>query len=385
MLIVSDHRPNGPARPTQARREQDLRERRPASPSSRVLALPRPAAAFLVPALLLAGCASGPSINPVDWWHSLEGGPMADTRPPPPKADAPYPNLGSVPAKPTPPAAATRAAVASGLVADRTNAQYAASLAPIQPFAAAGSPPPPAAPRPPAAGDDQAMGATMAAASAPPVGPLGPPQPPLPNVPVTPPRKAPVAAVQAAPLAAPAVAAPAVAAPAAAPPAVPAASALAAATPAVSATSAAAAQPVALPGMSDQPPGQPSIPGVTLPKVVPSPPPETPKPVVAPAPPPKPGDPVSVAFVPGSATLPPAALVQLKALALRHGAQPIAVTGYGEAASSQAAAQSEALPLALARARVIATNLQAAGVAPADLRIGAEAQGQGGAARIVAP
>ena len=55
-------------------------------------------------ALLLAGCSSFPaSMNPVSWWHDLQGGKIAEERPPPPGADQPYPNLASVPPKPQAP------------------------------------------------------------------------------------------------------------------------------------------------------------------------------------------------------------------------------------------------------------------------------------------
>ena len=54
---------------------------------------------WLAPAfvLLVSGCSSGPSLNPVTWWHDLQGGKIAEQRPPPPGADEPYPNLASVP------------------------------------------------------------------------------------------------------------------------------------------------------------------------------------------------------------------------------------------------------------------------------------------------
>ena len=178
----------------------------------------RPSAARLVPggvvfSLALAGltACSGPvSVNPVDWWHNLEGGQIAGQRPPPPKADAPYPNLSTVPDKPVVIGPAQRQAIASGLVADRTNAQYAASLTPLVPTA----PAPPPAPPPAAAS------ASLPAASAP--APETPETPP-------PPRKAPRGVVTQSDLPAP-VAPPAADAPAAASPGADSA----AATPAVS-------------------------------------------------------------------------------------------------------------------------------------------------------
>lgn len=305
--------------------------------------------------LALQGCTST-ATNLVDWWHQAEGGVIAAQRPPPPNADAPYPNLATVPPRPAPVDTAARAALANGLVADRTNAQYAASLAPLPTVPAAR----PAAPAPLPA-DAGASGATLPAAAAPPppkVGPLGPPQPPLAAVPATPPRRAPTQPVQAAALPAPTQdPTPGVARPAA---------------------------PIAtLPPIPDAPPPPPRLTGAPA-AVAPTPSPATPAPPPPPPPPaPTPGAPVLVAFPPGSATLPVESLGALKFLARQRGAQPVAVTGYGDAATSSPAAQSAALPLAIARARAIASNLLAAGVPASAIRINAEAQGAGGAARLV--
>ena len=322
---------------------------------------------------VLAGCADGNSLNPVDWWHVLEGGKIADTRPPPPNADAPYPNLSSVPAKPVPPDAAKKALISKGLIADRANAQYAATLAPLSDAPKPG--PTPAASRvvPPAT-DDTSSASLPAAAAPKPAGPpptapqtalpLGPPQAPLPDRPATAPRPAPTTKVQSAPLApVPAPAAPA-----------------APATPAGAGAPLAAADSAGLPAMPVAPPPAPKLPGVaatTAPTPAPATPPAPPPPAAAYA-----GGPVTVAFAPGSAVLPTSALVALKGLSQKRGDSPVAVTGYGEAASSVAAAQQAALPLALARARAIAANLLAAGVPATAIRVGAEAMGTGGAARI---
>jgi outer membrane protein OmpA-like peptidoglycan-associated protein len=80
--------------------------------------------------------------------------------------------------------------------------------------------------------------------------------------------------------------------------------------------------------------------------------------------------------------LPTSALASLKALTQQRGDATISVTGYGDASSSDAAAQSAALPLALARARAIAANLLASGVPGNAIRINAEAAGNGGVARL---
>ena len=78
-------------------------------------------AAPAVLGLLLSGCSSFPSsMNPVTWWHDLQGGKIAEERPPPPGADQPYPNLATVPPKPAEPDRAALANIANALIADRT-------------------------------------------------------------------------------------------------------------------------------------------------------------------------------------------------------------------------------------------------------------------------
>jgi outer membrane protein OmpA-like peptidoglycan-associated protein len=327
---------------------------------------------------LLAGCGTAEKMSPVEWWHSLEGGPIAQDRPPPPAADAPYPNLSTVPPRPPAPDKAALATLAGGLVADRTNAQYAASLAPLpsQPT------PPRPAPLPPKPTGDSISTASLPAAS--PRLPLsGPPQPPLPNTPMTPVKAAPVAKVEQAPLASP------IPDPPAAPPA-PAAVSTTPGDTRLSGTARidapqAAATPAAplssLPPVPSAPPAPAALPGLPA-GTLPTPPPSTPPP---PPPPPKAapaGSPVLVAFPPGSSTLPVESLVGLKLLARSRGDASVVIVGYGDTNAADAAAQSAAMPLALARARAIAANLLAAGVPAASLRITAEAQGQGGAARL---
>ena len=114
------------------------------------------------------------SMNPVSWWHDLQGGKIAEERPPPPGADQPYPNLATVPPKPAAPDRAALANIASALVADRTNAQHAAAAAPMaDPSSPSASPalfgrgtvPPPPPPPPPGTAT---ASATMPAAEAPP-------------------------------------------------------------------------------------------------------------------------------------------------------------------------------------------------------------------------
>ena len=301
-------------------------------------------------AAVLGGCSDGPtlaSINPVDWWHGLEGGPIAQTRPPPPNADAPYPNLGSVPAKPPPPDKAVQAKIAGALVADRANATYDASIAPIPVL-------PPAAVRPlpqsAATGDADQANASLAAANA----PAQPPPKPQAAATSPAPQKAPVGPVTASALPPPA-------APAPAPPP-------------------GAAE---MPAIPDAPPPVPQIAGTSVPLVTaPPPPPATPP---APPPPaPVAGAPVAIPFPAGSAILPPVALAPIKQLAAQRGNGVISVTGFGDAdAASDPPAQTSALPLALDRARAVAAGLLADGVPAAFIRIAAEPHGSGAAATVI--
>jgi len=145
----------------------------------------------MVVAALLGGCSLPSTSNPVQWWHEMEGGAIAQQRPPPPGIDAPYPNLGSVPPKPDMPDPAARQRLSGTLLADRANAQYEATLAPLVNTRR------PASPRTPAAADPNAASASMPAASAPappaaaalpaPAAPVGPP-PTIPDAPPPPPR-----------------------------------------------------------------------------------------------------------------------------------------------------------------------------------------------------
>ena len=70
-------------------------------------------------------------MNPINWWHRAQGGKIAEERPDPPGADQPYPNLNTVPARPTPPNQDDLNKLTSALVADRTNAQHDAQAAPL--------------------------------------------------------------------------------------------------------------------------------------------------------------------------------------------------------------------------------------------------------------
>ncbi len=81
--------------------------------------------------------------------------------------------------------------------------------------------------------------------------------------------------------------------------------------------------------------------------------------------------------------LPQSAADTLKQFAARRGTGIIAVTGFGEAASSDPSAQSAALTLGLSRAQAMAAALTSAGVPASAVQVDAEAIGRGGMARLV--
>jgi outer membrane protein OmpA-like peptidoglycan-associated protein len=318
--------------------------------------------------LLPGGCASLPSsINPVSWWHSLQGGAIAEQRPPPPGATDAYPNLASVPPAPPPPDRAALNQITDQLIADRTNAQHEAAAAPLaDPSSPTASPglfgtgttPPPGPPGQtpkPAAGTPTA-GAPAGPAPAgptpggPPPGPVASasmpaaPAPAPPPAPAAPPAKAPVGAVASAPLAPPGDIPP---------------------------------DTTPLPALAAAPPAAPAVPGFAVPA-----PPAPAKP--APLPPATiAGDAVTVPFADGSALLPPTATAPLKQLAAKRGSATIAVVGYGEADAATPDAQSTALTLGLARAQAMAAVLTSSGVPAGAVQIDAQAIGHGGSARLV--
>jgi outer membrane protein OmpA-like peptidoglycan-associated protein len=92
---------------------------------------------------------------------------------------------------------------------------------------------------------------------------------------------------------------------------------------------------------------------------------------------------ITVEFVPGSAALPPGAADILKGIAAKRGQAVVAVTGYGDATSSDPDAQTAALSLGLSRAQAVASALSTDGVPAAVVRVGAEAGGRGASVRLV--
>ena len=126
--------------------------------------------------------------------------------------------------------------------------------------------------------------------------------------------------------------------------------------------------------------GQPHI-DARRPEIRPPPPPLSPATAVAPSTGPTLG--TGINFDRGSAALNDQALTEVKELAAIRGDNGIAVTGYGDAASSDASAQSAALGLGLSRANALATALVAQGVPYARLRLNAEAAGRGASVRLL--
>ncbi len=128
-----------------------------------------------------------------------------------------------------------------------------------------------------------------------------------------------------------------------------------------------AAAEVAPPAMPAEPPPRPAAAG--------SPPP----PVVVPVPMPaaSPGPSATVVFTEGSQSLSPPAADEVKAFAGKRTSGTIIVTGYGDAASSDLAAQSAALTLGLSRAQAVVEALKQAGVPGNAIRVSAEASGRG--------
>jgi len=250
--------------------------------------------------------------------------------------------------------------MSAALLTDRINATEAAALAPIPPPSTAQTP----AQQPQA--NDQSAGATLVGVTAPPVPPGQP-------------SKARTTSASASPGPAPATNQLATAASGGAissqtlPPVTmpPPGQALP--------TSAETAQRVAnghLPAIPTQEPPRPDIaPGPPAPlAAVTAIPPSV-------APPADPGN--EIDFVRGSAALTDVALAEVKAMAAERDGRPIAVTGYGDAATSDAIGQSNALNLGFSRAQALATALVAQGVPYARLRLNAEAAGRGASLRLL--
>jgi len=303
--------------------------------------------------VLLAGCGHRDVIDtPVSWWHGLEGGAIADQRPPPPGIDDPYPKIGTTPAAaPQVASLDLRHSVTAQLVEQRNLSARLNTHDPLPPPVAV--PARTAAPVPPAVPNPAQSSATLDAADAPPAPPLPAAVPapvPVPAARPVPARIARADAVPEAQLALPDVAPAAAGAP---------------------------TGPVVLPDIPSAPPPAPGLPGIAMP-----PPPS----YVAPAHPAydlvqATGD--QLQFAAGSDTLNPGQSGTLRALAARRGAGSVFVHGFGDAASDAPQDQAQALTLAALRARSVADALEQEGVPAASIRIRANAFGRGASAGLI--
>ena len=307
---------------------------------------------------LLAGCSSSSSMNPVNWWHRQQGGKIAQDRPSPPGADQPYPNLSTVPARPAPPDRAALNELTDSLVADRTNAQHAAQSAPLaDPSSPTASPnlfgvgtaPPPAPPSISTPAASGGPGTSIASASIPAV--TAPPRPSAPP-PYTPPKP-----LRSAPLERPA-------------------------TPRDARTTAnAGPAPAAVAEPQAGPP--PALPAGPPPRASAA----GPAPVAMAAPAPMPasgtGPSATIVFPERTSNLSQPATQEVKAFVAKRGNATIAVTGFGDAVSSDPEAQSAALNLGLSRAQSIVEALKADGVPGSAIRVSAEASGRGASLQLL--
>ena len=324
----------------------------------------------------LGGCkGTGPVGAGVDLFHDLQGGAIAQQRPPPPGRNDPFPNLGSIPARPAAPDIVAQQRLGDQLAAQRDAAEQAAAANPLTPRA-----PPPALPKPAGPPDPNANRVVVDAA------PAGP----APKAVAPPPAAvAPAAAVVKpgsdvpALASVPAVAAAVVSGPlpslAAAPPAAPVGFGVMPSTVASlrsAATNATAAAPAA--SLAAATPPKPLLDTLLSQTVVPRAPGDTIyKPPVVPV-----ASSVAVAFSAGSAVLPPSAPLDLRRFALAHRGVPVTVTGHGDDILPGPDPQSRALDLALRRAQAIAAALATSGIPAVNLRLHAEAAGRGGSVSL---
>ncbi len=289
--------------------------------------------------LPLAACGPGhsPEDAPFAWWHGLEGGVIAQQRPPPPGVDDPYPHVGTTPARPTVPSKTVRDSLTASLAAQRTETHRLDVDQPIPPPAAAPAPAKAGAAAPPASATIEAAGDAPAAAP-------GAPAPP-------PPKPAPLATPEQQEAKEPVLAMP----------------------PAPAAVTVVGSGP--LPEMPASPPSPPSFSDFAIPttQVARLTPDYVPEAVHL----------SNLGFVPGSDELLPASRSLLDHMARGSGTRAVAVTGFGEARSDAPADQETALHLALARAATAAAELRRSGVVSARIKIAASPFGRGGDVTVV--
>jgi outer membrane protein OmpA-like peptidoglycan-associated protein len=285
--------------------------------------------------LALAACSTGSGAGPVEWWHDLQGGTIAATRPPPPGADLPYPHLGTIPAKPVVPSASFRQTLQTNLTEQRDDTERLAARTPIELPSATVPPPPPKQPATPAAdtanatlpGADSpaqaAAPATQATLGQPPGQPSGSPAP---NAPVT--------------------------------------------------IAGAPADESDLPVIPDAPPLPATFEGVPA-QPAPTPPPPLPahlSPALAGS---------VVLFRPGDATLDHSQIPTLRDAINHRGHGDIEVEGHGDTTADSPTAQAAALTLGLKRAQSIAKELAALHVPHDKIRLSATAFGRDASLRLI--
>jgi outer membrane protein OmpA-like peptidoglycan-associated protein len=95
------------------------------------------------------------------------------------------------------------------------------------------------------------------------------------------------------------------------------------------------------------------------------------------------GQTATVVFPEGSSSLSAPAADEVKAFAGKRGNGAIVVTGFGDSASGNPAAQSAALVLGLARAQAVADSLKQSGVPGNAIRVNVEASGRGASLRLL--
>ncbi len=272
--------------------------------------------------LSLAGCGPSPVGTPVTWWHDLEGGVIAERRPPPPGADLPYPKIYTVPKRPMLPDPAYRQAVEAALIAERDRTRQIAARNPIVVPATPKPPPPPAHPPPAgASGSEATANATLPAAETAPPSPAGAVAPPDAE--------------------------------------------------SVRGTVLLAGAPLnasGLPALAEAPPPPASFEGVPA-EPLPTPPPPI-RPLPGPA-----G--TRVLFAPGVAQMAASQNEALHDVVARRGKKTILVIGHGDEQSDTPEGQAAALTLGLARAKSVAAALAAMHVPASAIRVGAASVGVG--------
>ena len=359
--------------------------------------------------LALGGCSDVPDrANPVSWWHHLEGGAIAQNRPPPPNPNAPFPKIADQPTRPVGMPDWEWNQLSATLAAQRASAQSYAAQNPIPTLPQSSAPQPVATRKPapaptpatatpqPTDAQSTATAAEIARLAAAP-GPAGS-QTPAPSAAAVATATANAQANAGNTSGSSALTFQGPSAPPAAsgPQTVPIRDAVGTNTnyfdPGNGLSIPGALNPVEQPDEAHPPPvpasvpAPPAVPGFaisTIPTTYLAPVPlPQPAPYVPPAPLPA-VPPVPIQFAPHSAILtPPMQKALLNLVQASHGAH-LALTGFGDAPGDALSDQVAAMPLALERVRAMEVQLMAYGAAEAQITTSARALGSGGLARLV--